>query len=92
MRLELFERETGTEVCEQPTRVRVVDFLSALRAGTLPDSRKPASDAYVANHLRHLVGFLTWSERRGYPVDKARSCPKVASCSPRLMYPNWSIV
>lgn len=69
VRLEYFERETGIKNLDELTRPVVVKFLGDLRAGTLPDSRKAGSDAYVANHWRHLVGFLKWCVRRGYPVD-----------------------
>lgn len=69
VRLEFFEREMNLAYLEEVTRPVVVEFLGGLRRGSLPDSRKPASDSYVANHWRHLVGFLKWCKRRGYPVD-----------------------
>lgn len=70
-RLEFFGRQTGVSDLGQIDRAVVHNFLLGVSGGTLPDSRKPASQSYVANHWRHLVGFLRWCRRRGYEVDPA---------------------
>lgn len=69
-RLEFFERETGVELLADVTPQLVERFLIDLQQGRLPDSRKKCSSHYAENHWRHLVGFLGWCRRRGYPVSE----------------------
>lgn len=67
--LDFFERSVPVSNLNQVNRTVVMDFLTGVKEGTLPDSRHPGMDSYVERQWRHLKAFLKWCRKRGYPVD-----------------------
>jgi site-specific recombinase XerD len=86
-RLAFFHQNMQPDALAEVDDAFISRYLGGLRSGSLPHSRKAASEAYVANHWRHLNGFFRWCRQHGYalhPSLLSADSPSRALANPPL--------